>query len=268
MTATRPHIALLSVRRAVLALAVAVGALLLPGLAGPAAAGGPTSVLLVAPESGASAALHLTDPAYGELARLIGVSQLGVAEAPGADESQASEAAPGRLPAVTATWLIHDVQVWRVDRITMASAERVQIATELRSEGSAEAPTSSHRELRAADSAELTALLRQLGLWPALGGPVGGPAPAAAAVPDASAEAAAAAVAGPGDVVTADDTERSAVRWALGGLAVGLLAGAAGSLTVTTRRSRESSRARRTTSADGVGDEASTSWGEPEVLRS
>ena len=81
-------------------------------LIAPASAGGPTSAILSVPGEGKTASVYYTDAAYTELARLVGAEGM---EVPGKidDTGQSHESGPG----VTVTWLIHDVQPWRVDRI-------------------------------------------------------------------------------------------------------------------------------------------------------
>jgi hypothetical protein len=72
----------------------------------PAHAGGPTSVLLSAPPH--VVAVGYEDPAYGELQR--------VTESAGATSAgDTAEHASGHF--VRATWLIHDMSVWRIDII-------------------------------------------------------------------------------------------------------------------------------------------------------
>ncbi|MGW5055278.1 hypothetical protein [Actinokineospora sp. NPDC004072] len=77
--------------------------------AGPAAAGGPTSVLLAAPSEARVAALYHTDADYTALQSLLD---------DGAEIEGASDFDSG--PYVTVTWLVHDVSVWRTDRILLA----------------------------------------------------------------------------------------------------------------------------------------------------
>ncbi|MEU9207533.1 hypothetical protein AB0D27_06140 [Streptomyces sp. NPDC048415] len=89
------------------ALAIAFAAVLLG--APSAMAGGPTSVLVVSPESAQSAALYYSDEEYGELMRLLGEPGSGTREEP-----------PGLGAAghqLNVTWLVHDVSPWRVDRV-------------------------------------------------------------------------------------------------------------------------------------------------------
>ncbi|MFD3311020.1 hypothetical protein [Streptomyces sp. NPDC058656] len=75
-----------------------------------AAAGGPTSVLVVSPESGQSAALYASKEEYGELQRLLGASDSGTREEP-----PGLGVGSGRQ--INVTWMLHDVSPWRVDRV-------------------------------------------------------------------------------------------------------------------------------------------------------
>ena len=96
---------------AIRALAVVLTAWVLILLAppGPASAGGPTSVLLSVPGEGRTASLYYTDKGYEQLADLVGVGGSGTVD--GSGRSHESGAT------VTATWMVHDVEPWRVDRI-------------------------------------------------------------------------------------------------------------------------------------------------------
>jgi hypothetical protein len=91
------------VRRVVLLMVLVVAS---AGFAGPAQAGGPTSVLLSAPPKVVAAGYD--DPAYNNLLRLVN-------EASSTASSGGEEHAVGRF--VRATWLIHDMSVWRLDVI-------------------------------------------------------------------------------------------------------------------------------------------------------
>ncbi|MCX4905979.1 hypothetical protein [Streptomyces sp. NBC_00878] len=75
-----------------------------------AAAGGPTSVLVVSPESGESAALYNSKKEYGELERLLGRPESGTREEP-----PGLGLGSGRQ--INVTWMLHDVSPWRVDRV-------------------------------------------------------------------------------------------------------------------------------------------------------
>ena len=109
------------VRAALTAALLSVAAL----TAAPAAAGGPTSALLSIPGAGSTASLYYTDPEYDELANLVGVS-----EPSGTFETELSgghESGPG----ITITWLIHDVQPWRVDRVYLGGKDGPWISTQI-----------------------------------------------------------------------------------------------------------------------------------------
>ncbi|ONI69433.1 hypothetical protein BWI15_22910 [Kribbella sp. ALI-6-A] len=72
----------------------------------PAAAGGPTSVLLSAPAIQKVVATGYDDARYGELLRAIGTEAKDHPDHPGTNSR-----------VIRATWLIHDMSVWRIDHI-------------------------------------------------------------------------------------------------------------------------------------------------------
>ena len=80
--------------------------------AGTAYAGGPTSVLLVNPGGGQAGALYHSSPDYQRLVDAIDAygSDLGSTDRPDSVSENANDAY--RL-----TWLIHDMSIWRIDRI-------------------------------------------------------------------------------------------------------------------------------------------------------
>jgi hypothetical protein len=98
--------------RALLTLPLACLVLALTSLwtSGPATAGGPTSVLLSVPGEGRMAALYYTDAQYDALNRLVGVVDTREGQSGPLQSHETGQV-------VTLTWLIHDVQVWRVDRV-------------------------------------------------------------------------------------------------------------------------------------------------------
>ncbi|MGA5126609.1 hypothetical protein ACPCAG_25315 [Streptomyces pseudogriseolus] len=83
--------------------------------ASPASAGGPTSVLVVSPESQETASAYWSDTAYSELERLLGPVDKGTRERP-------PEAVSASARQFNVTWLVHDVTPWRVDRVFMTDA--------------------------------------------------------------------------------------------------------------------------------------------------
>ncbi|MFF7448595.1 MULTISPECIES: hypothetical protein [unclassified Streptomyces] len=78
--------------------------------AGSAAAGGPTSVLIVSPESTETASLYYSDREYDVLQRLLGAVGRGTAGKP-------PEADLVTGPQINVTWMLHDVTPYRVDRV-------------------------------------------------------------------------------------------------------------------------------------------------------
>ena len=131
-------------------------------VAGPASAGGPTSVLLVEPGTGRTASLYTGDADYEALAELVGAfDSPGVA---GTSDPSGTSHEVGTV--VTLTWLIHDVQVWRVDRIYLDAKGGTWISTQSDVSGSGtiwDIPPVWHT---AASGKELAALLDRLGVGP------------------------------------------------------------------------------------------------------
>ena len=126
--------------------------------AAPAAAGGPTSALLSIPGAGSTASLYYTDPEYDELAGLVGMSEPSGTFA-GQESGSGHESGPG----ITVTWLVHDVEPWRVDRIYLGGEGRpVDLHPGLGLQRSLwDSPVLWHRP---ADGARLADLLDGLGL--------------------------------------------------------------------------------------------------------
>jgi hypothetical protein len=189
--------------------------------AAPAGAGGPTSALLSVPGAGSTASLYYTDAEYDELAGLVGVT-----EPSGTFAGTASGSGHEFGPGVTVTWLIHDVEPWRVDRIYLGAKDGPWISTQIM-DGSGslwESPVLWHHPARAA---RLANLLDRLGLGteasqdPAFDGVAGAPVPESV---DTPAQPAAAGAAPAARVPAAADSMRlDAAWWALAGLAAGVL---------------------------------------------
>jgi hypothetical protein len=86
-------------------------------LAAPAAwAGGPTSVILVSPGTSRTAALYNSDTDYTALNRALG-EETPLQPDPGAPDLHGG---PGSA-AINVTWLMHDVQVWRIDHVFLTA---------------------------------------------------------------------------------------------------------------------------------------------------
>jgi hypothetical protein len=184
--------------------------------AAPATAGGPTSALLSIPGAGSTASLYYTDPEYDELAGLVGMGEPGGTF--DGKESGGHEFGPG----VTITWLVHDVEPWRVDHVYLGGKDGPWIATQV--SGGSSIWESSVLWHRPANGARLAELLDRLGLGSAAAkdtsfdGVAGAPVPETA---DTTAAPRAAAEPGPG----ADDesTWLGSAGWAFGGLLLGAL---------------------------------------------
>lgn len=200
------------------AVVLALGAVLFASV--PASAGGPTSVLLVSPGTSRTASLYATDEAYGTLmsqlvAEPVAASRPGIAS-PGVSGDQ-----------IVVTWMVHDVQPWRVDRITVDDDGLPEWIHTVQSMGAGliefDDPGVWHRP---DDPAALADLLVDLGLTGRTG------LRPAAEDPD---DAMAAPPANDGAL----DAAGSTWAWALPAVAGGVVAGALGERWLRRRRERD-----------------------------
>lgn len=200
--------------------ALVVAALVVVSLtsSGPATAGGPTSALLSVPGQGRTASLYYTDPEYDALSR-----RLGITDGSGTGEADRSGVGHASGPGVTVTWLIHDVDPWRVDRIYPDGKGAVWVATQVAGESGSiwNSPVAWHRP----DAGRaILRLLDRLGVGEAaratddFTGVAGEPVP-----PPAGTEPVADESAAPTEPSSADR-----LSWALAGLVGGVLATLAG----------------------------------------
>ncbi|WP_405830246.1 hypothetical protein [Streptomyces sp. NBC_01176] len=200
------------------ALGVALSAVLLG--APSAVAGGPTSVLVVCPESAETAGLYHADEEYGELARLLGEPGAGARKSP-----PGLTVGSGRQ--INVTWLVHDVSPWRVDRVfpDVPGSKEAWIHT------ATDVPRSMNGYWhRAEQPARLRALLKKLGVMGASSGAgTGAIPPASLPLPtDEPSAAPAATPAGPPRGTVASGTDHGTDWWwaipgAVGGAAATLL---------------------------------------------
>ena len=199
------------------ALTLLTSVILSPALAGPAAAGGPTSVLLVVPGQGRTSSLYTGQADYETLGGLVGAfGDTGATTESGKDVDHAAGTE------VTATWLIHDVSVWRVDRIYPDAPGGPWIASQTSFDGSGDIWSSPVQWHTATQGKVLMGLLTRLGLLggsPAEPADVAPPASPAAVTPTAPSATEPAAADGPSGPV-----------WCVAGLALGV------ALTVATLR--------------------------------
>ncbi|KOU62838.1 hypothetical protein ADK57_23925 [Streptomyces sp. MMG1533] len=99
-----------------------MSALMLWG-ASSASAGGPTSVLVVSPQSTETASLYYSDEEYGELEQLLGAAATGLRDKP-------PEASLMATRQINVTWMAHDVSPWRLERVfPRTDADEVWIHT-------------------------------------------------------------------------------------------------------------------------------------------
>jgi hypothetical protein len=119
-------------------------------------AGGPTSVLMTSPESGRASALHIANPDYDRLYEAVGDDVRGEQARPSGVSSGGEE--------VRLTWLIHDVQVWRVDRVHLTRQDGIWVETVTELTGAGHPFEQPSRWHRAKNDQALTALLANAGL--------------------------------------------------------------------------------------------------------
>lgn len=153
----------------------------------PASAGGPTSVLLVSPGRQTTASFYTTDEGYARLTALL-------VQNPTADPAAPNvEGGPGS-DAVNVTWLIHDVQIWRIDRIFTDAAGGPWVETRMVQDGKNpfDQPGILHRPSDGKDLITLLSAMRLLGSSPVeafAGAKAPAEVPAAATSPAVSAPA-------------------------------------------------------------------------------
>jgi hypothetical protein len=201
-------------RRTVLLSAV----LLLTGIGvAPAQAGGPTSVLLSAPGIPKVVAAGYYDKAYEELMRLVNGSQ-------GLNVPDLHSTMIG--PSVGATWLIHDMTVWRVDMIYPDASGGPWISTRLIDDnGDLSSDQIWHR---ATNGAALLKLLDSLGLAHQTGEQSAGGPSTFPSLPTIVADGSTGGSVSSGDalqqpaqVIKADQGALSGWRWSIPGFLLG-----------------------------------------------
>ena len=231
--------------RALLVLLVSALAVLLPvAAAGPAAAGGPTSVLMSSPVLGRTSSLYTSDAGYQALADYVGAFESGAGRT-----GVPTKHAIGNE--ITLTWLIHDVSVWRVDRIYLDAAGGPWIATQELLGGSSDIWSAPVRWHRSGQAKALVALLDAHGLTDGSAVPSGTVGDVTggqyvAQDPDATDGRSAAGSGTSADPTTADDpagptSPRTALALVVG-LLVGAGATAAGAVVLARRRAAEQDR--------------------------
>ena len=149
----------MTARRLILtALALLLAAVGWSSTAGTAYAGGPTSVLLVDPSAGRAAALYHSNADYQRLVDAINAysSDLGSADRPASVSENTNDVY--RL-----TWLIHDMTIWRIDRIYRTADDGLWLQT-VADESGGDPFAQTGRWHRVVDPGALNAVLTNAGL--------------------------------------------------------------------------------------------------------
>ena len=247
--------------RALLVLLVAAVAALLPVVAaGPAAAGGPTSVLMSSPVLGRTSSLYTADAGYEALADYVDAFEAGTGRA-----GKPTAHAIGNE--VTLTWLIHDVSVWRVDRVYADAAGGPWIATQELLGTSTDVWSAPVRWHRSDQPKALMALLAAHGLTDGSDLPAG-------SVGDVTAQqdvAQSPAGAGSDDARSSPTSEPAVGRTVLAlvvGLVVGAGATAAGATVLARRRAPDDGTDRTTGNDSNAGAGTEPDWTPEDVLTS
>jgi hypothetical protein len=188
--------------------------------AGSAYAGGPTSVLLANTGRARVHALYTTDSTYHRLLAAVGDAEVG-------DSTEPSWVPEDVKDAVTLTWLVHDVTVWRVDSVVLTLDDGIWVGTVVGVTGEGNLNTGPSRGHRAEDDKGLTAVLSAAGLLgerakprgdsPTSTAPTSTTPASTAPPPTADGTSAAATVTAPGQPMLA------IVATGLGGLVIGAL---------------------------------------------
>jgi hypothetical protein len=173
-------------------------------------AGGPTSVLMTNPNLGRATALHVQNPDYDRLYAAVGEEVTGPEQPP---------TGVGSSDEVRLTWLIHDMQIWRIDRVHLTPDDGIWLETVINFTDSGDVFDRPARWHRPKDGHTLTVLLSTAGLL------VAGPAPSTASDPGGSPQ-----------LTEAASAPAQPVAPILGAAIGGLLIGSAGSLLLRRRR--------------------------------
>jgi hypothetical protein len=223
------------IRRKITALLVTVlAAVGWAALAAPAHAGGPTSVLMVNPATGRTNALYYTNKAYERLANGVGV----FAADSGSDRKppSVSDDFDGEI---RLTWMIHDMSIWRIDRVHVTGHDGTWIETLLTVDGG-DVFSRPGRWHRAADHRLLMASLTAAGLLAGSQRAAGDSTSTmpSAAVPTVVQAAPTAVQTAPAPVVASSRTPVAVPAMIAGAGAAGLVVGAVAALALARPRTR------------------------------
>ena len=132
--------------------------------AGTSWAGGPTSVLMVNPGTGQAAALHTTDARYEKLVETVRAYY-----PPTGSTTRPASVTDCAGCEVRLTWLIHDMRIWRVDRVHLTPDDGIWLESVSDETGRRDLLEQQAVWQRPHDSQALLALLRATEVAPAAG---------------------------------------------------------------------------------------------------
>ena len=190
------------------------------GAAQVASAGGPTSVLMASPSNGRVAALYHSDAGYERLIAAVDAysANTGPTARPGSVSDDFSNE-------IRLTWLIHDMSIWRIDRVHITAEDGIWIETVLQTDEGRSLLEQPGKWHRAADASALTAVLSDAGVLAKGAAPASDPEPMPA-LTSTTAESPA--------VTNAPSSTWLAAATGIGGV----LVGAAGSIVMLRRASQ------------------------------
>jgi hypothetical protein len=121
-------------------------------------AGGPTSVLMTNPSLQRATARYIADPDYDRLYAAVGDEATGDLQPPSIVSSDDEE------EEVRLTWLIHDMQIWRIDRVHLTRQDGIWVETVTDLTGGGDVFDRPARWHRPQNDQALTALLAAAGV--------------------------------------------------------------------------------------------------------
>ena len=128
--------------------------------AGQAWAGGPTSVLIVSPGTGEATGLHTNGARYQRLVDAVGAYQAPA----GPTDSPASVMQDCSDCQIRLTWMIHDMTVWRIDRVYLTADDGLWLQSVSTEAGGGNLLDRPAHWQRPSDPEALLALLRESGV--------------------------------------------------------------------------------------------------------
>jgi hypothetical protein len=123
-----------------------------------ASAGGPTSVIMVNPRTGKAAALHTSDVRYDRLVEAVRAYYQ-----PAGSSTRPASVTDCSGCEIRLTWLIHDMRIWRVDRVHLTPDDGIWLESVSDETGTADPFEQTGTWQRPHDPTALLTLLRTTG---------------------------------------------------------------------------------------------------------